>query len=285
LCASIFVDIFQPHRTIRGVVLLLTAPFVMPIAFAQSSAASSTSIEISSQLVAAASEAILTLPDSPGTVSTSSAGEVSSRAAGFGAFQNVPPDNGPIATRLDKYIKPGQIAPSLTVNDKVLLGIKDAVSPLSAVGWVLSAGYEHVTNGSPNYGTNGKAFLQRLGASAARDSSEDIFTDSIMSSVLREDPRYYKLGAGHNIIHRAFYAATRTLVTRTDGGRATVNLAFLSGNLAGSALTQAYYPPVNRGFKEVAETFGGSVGGSALGFLASEFLDDVLQSVHLERSK
>jgi hypothetical protein len=185
-----------------------------------------------------------------------------------------------MAGHLDKYIEPGERVPTLRVGDKILLGFKDSISPLSAAGWVLSAGWEQLVNGSPNYGTNGKAFAQRLGASAARDVSEGIFTDSVMSSVLHEDPRYYKMGSGHNVIKRAAYAATRTIITRTDGGHTTINLAFLSGNLAGAALTQAYYPPVNRGFTQVLQTYGGSIGGGALGFLASEFLGDIFHAMH-----
>lgn len=118
-----------------------------------------------------------------------------------------------------------------------------------------------------------------------RDSSEGIFTDAIMASVLHEDPRYYKMGPGHNFFKRAVYAVTRPLITRTDGGRTTVNIALLSGNLAGSALTQAYYPPVNRGFSQTMQTFGGSIGGSAVGFVVSEFLGDTLRTLGLKKSE
>ena len=199
-------------------------------------------------------------------------------------FQNFPPDNGVVAGHLDKYIKPGQQAPRLRSGDKILLGFKDSIGPLSATGWVLSAGWEQLIDSSPNYGTNGKAFAQRLGAAAARDISEAIFSDSVMSTVLHEDPRYYKMGDRHNIFKRALYAATRPIITRTDGGHTTLNLAYLSGNLAGAALTQAYYPPVNRGFSQVLQTYGGSIGGGALGFLSSEFLDDILRGIHLEKA-
>jgi hypothetical protein len=236
---------------------------------------------------------MLTLPDSPGAsssgpveVSSSSLNFVSSPLAAFAAAaQNVPPNTGSIARPTDKYIKPYQQVPRLTVGDKVKLGLKDSVSPLSAIGWLAAAGYSHGINGSPNYGTNGSAFAQRFGAAAARAGSEGIFSDSIMASVLHEDPRYYKMGSGHSFLKRTLYSITRPLITRTDGGHTTVNLAYLSGNLAGSFLTQAYYPPVNRGVSEVMQTYGGSIGGGALGFFVSEFLDNALQAVHLQKAK
>jgi hypothetical protein len=33
------------------------------------------------------------------------------------------------------------------------------------------------------------------------------------------------------------------------------------------------------------QTYGGSIGGGALGFFVSEFLDDTLQALHLEHKK
>ena len=189
----------------------------------------------------------------------------------------------PMASTTDKYIAPGQAVPSLTVANKFALGIKDAVSPLSFIGWAASAGYEQATNGSPNYGQTGKGFAQRLGAAAARASSEGIFSDSVLDSALHEDPRYYRMGPGHNFFKRVVYAGTRTLITRTDSGRTTPNFALLGGNLGGAYLTKTYYPPLNTSNSEVLKTFGGSVGGSALGFLVSEFLSGGLNIFHASK--
>ena len=201
------------------------------------------------------------------------------------------PQPGKIVGPYDKYINPGEIAPRINAYQKFVLGVRDAISPLSAAGWLVTAGYEQLTDGSPNYGegpgapniSTGQQFGQRLGAAAARSASEGIFGDSILSPILHEDPRYYRMGAGHNVIKRATYSATRAIFVRTDGGRQTINFGNLGGNLGGSALTQLYYPSINRNFDEVAKTFGGSVGGSALGFLASEFFPDILQGLHLQK--
>ena len=212
-----------------------------------------------------------------------------STAGGYGGQAAIAKSTGPpVAGRYTKYIQPGQTAPKLSVSDKFILGAKDAFGPLSAVGWVTSAGYEQAVDGSPNYGQlgdtqRGNSFAQRLGAAAARASSEGLFGDSILAPILHEDPRYYKMGSGHNFVKRLVYSGSRALITRTDGGHLTPNFAQLGGNLAGAALTQAYYPPINRGFTQVAETFGGSVGGSALGFVVSEFLADTLHGLHITK--
>jgi hypothetical protein len=258
------------------------------IAGAPSDLSKTSGINATSQ-PALTSEAMLSLPDAPGSYSSSRVAEDVSAPSAVenfdAAFQNFPPSTTREASHTDKYIAPGQIAPRLSASDKVKMGIKDAISPLSAVGWLVSAGYSQGVNGSPNYGTNATAFAQRFGAAAARAGSEGMFSDSIMAPVFHEDPRYYKMGSGHNFFKRVGYSITRPLLTRTDGGHQTINLAYLSGNLAGSFLTQAYYPPVNRGVSQVMQTYGGSIGGGALGFFVSEFLDDTLQALHLEHKK
>jgi hypothetical protein len=165
------------------------------------------------------------------------------------------------------------------------MGFRASVSPFAAMGWVASASYEQVADKSPNYGQTGKGFAQRLGASAARNTSQDLFTGSVLAPILHEDSRYYRLGDGHSFLARTAYALTRPLITRTDGGSETLNIAMLGGNLSGAALTQAYYPPVNRGLDETMKTFGSSMAGSAVGFLVREFFGGTFQILHTKQDQ
>ncbi|SFR97245.1 hypothetical protein SAMN05421771_0108 [Granulicella pectinivorans] len=220
------------------------------------------------------------LPDAPGMTSRTEApaGVSSSLALGESPQSSasyISARTPSMASHTDKYIEPGESAPSLSMGNKFALGFKDAFSLSSFGGWVVAAGYSQVTNGSPNYGTNATAFGKRFGAAVARASSEGVFSDSIMASVTREDPRYYRMGPGHNVIRRLGYAVTRTLITRTDSGHVSPNIALLGGNLGGSYLTKAYYPDLNTSNTEVLKTFGGSIGGSALGFAVSEFFPNI----------
>jgi len=197
------------------------------------------------------------------------------------------PDVGPAAvvpmaeaTRYQKFIEAGQPVSALTAHDKIVLGLRNAVSPLGITGWFTSSGDEQVFNTAPNYGTDRGAFGQRLGAAALCNASEGIFTDSVLAPLLREDPRYYRLGDGHHFFARLFYAGTRPLLTRTDSGRTTPNFALVAGNLAGSALTNVYYPQVNRGPNQTMQTLGLSIGGSAVGDVVGEFYGDVAHLFH-----
>jgi hypothetical protein len=210
----------------------------------------------------------LLLPDAPG-----SAPSVETRAA-------TPP---PAASHTQEIIDPGQEAPVLNTGDKVLLGLKSSFSPYAAIGWLSSAGYEQMTNTSPNYGTDRGAFGQRLGAAAIRAITEDAFSESVFAPILHEDPRYYRMGNSHNLAVRVLYAGTRPLINRTDKGNNSVNFALLAGNFAGSELTYAYYPQSNRSQREILETFGGSIGGSALGYVVDELLGSFGHILHVEK--
>ncbi len=266
-----------PSQTLRvtlslGAVLALSLA-TSPLATAQVAAASPS----------ATTEAMLSLPDSPGTVSASSSSFAPPAEAS--AFQEQHSAPMAMASHTDKYILPGQSAPPITAADKFVMGVKDAVSPLALAGWLSAAGFSHLIDSSPNYGTDLGAFGQRLGAAVIRASTEGVLSDSIMAPILHEDPRYYHLGRGHSFGHRLVYAATRAIITRTDSGRTSPNLALISGNIEGAILTNVYYPSSNRSVKDTAETFGGSIGGSALGFVVSEFLSDTLEFIHLKDSK
>ena len=221
-------------------------------------------------------DAAALLPEAPSSVVFSSSVPADTEDAA-GAFDPRPTAvKQPVAKRYQTVILPGQTAPHLSVTDKVISSGISSVSPAAVGGWIISAAYEQATNGTPNYPQTGKGFAQRLGAASARSTSETVFGNGVIAAITHEDPRYYKLGSGHNFIARVFYAGTRPILTRTDGGRQTLNLWDLGGDLSGSALTPVYYPSINRSFNEVLKTFGGSVGGDALGFLVSEFFGNLV---------
>ncbi len=223
------------------------------------------------------------LPDSPGAVlgSAGSTADASFSSSSTTADPGNPPDRTrqtrilPMASRTTKFIEPGQPAPSLTSGNKVRLGLRAAFSPFPAFGWITAATYSHAVDSSPNYGQGWGPYGQRLGAAAIRGTTEGLFSDSVFAPLYHQDPRYYRLGSGHSAIQRTVYAVTRAVITRADDGHTAPNFALLSGNAAGAILTNAYYPDINRNAKTTAETFAGSIGGSALGFFIREFIPDI----------
>jgi hypothetical protein len=179
-----------------------------------------------------------------------------------------------------KYILPNMRAQTLAPHDKMLIALQDVYSPLNFGGIIASAGYEQLRNGQPNYGTDRGAFGERLGAAGIRDTAQGVFTDGVFAPLLHEDPRYYVEGPQYGIFHRALYAVTRPLITRTDSGRGAINGALLLGYASSTALNNAYYPSVNRNMRDNAEAFAGSLGGAALSFFVTEFTSSLWSDLH-----
>jgi hypothetical protein len=267
-----------------------------PFAAAQTPAIQTTPVT-QSKTEPALEQAGLDLPDAPGSLATAPSSSDSNDTSaspetpnpalpdGASSAQAAPTATPRHAPHLQYVIRPGEVADPLTVHEKIVGGFKDSVSLFAAAGWLGSAGWEQLWNGSPNYGTDSGAFGERLGAAAIRGISQGVFSESLFAPIFREDPRYYVMGRGHNFFKRAIYAGTRTIITRTDGGRTTPNFALIAGNGAGSALTVFYYPSQNTSATEVMTTWGGGLGGSAVGFLVDEFLPDILQDLHIKKKQ
>jgi hypothetical protein len=261
------------NRLFATLALLIS---VIPLAAAQAPLANNSVAGV------AAASTSLDIPDSPGFLFSSSSSSADSDSASFdpgtqSAFKHSP------HLRLTVY--QGEVAAPMTVSDKIKGGLKNSVSLFSMTGWLASAGYEQVTNGSPNYGTDAGAFGQRLGIGAVHGISNGVFSNSLFAPIFHIDPRYYVMGTGHPFLKRLIYAATRSVITRTDSGHAVPNYALFAGNAGGAALTVIYYPAQNTTFSQVTRTFGTSIAGSSFGFIVDEFLVDALVDFHLKKKQ
>jgi len=66
-------------------------------------------------------------------------------------------------------------------------------------------------------------------------------TESLMPTLLHEDPRYFRRGRG-GVWSRIGYSASRVLIARNDQGNWTFNFAEVGGNAIGAAIGNAHYP-------------------------------------------
>lgn len=233
------------------------------------------------------------LPDSPGALIAASDGSGSSdsaepytaaeTSAAAWNLEDTTATKGPVLLPRVKFVPAGYQAPQQHVHDKLVLGLRESITPFTMFGWGASAGWSHLINSAPNYGVNSEAFAERLGASAATGTSKEIFSDAIFASLFHQDPRYYQLGRSHKFINRAVYAGTRPVIGRTDGGRHIFNFAAVLGTGASAALTQTYYPDRNVHPSQVMQNWVSGIAGSALGDLISEFGGDFIKALHIEK--
>lgn len=181
-------------------------------------------------------------------------------------------------------IDPGEKVPPLYARDKMLFWAHEEISP---VGWVpvfTSAGYEQLMNSDPKYGSDSGAFGERLGAGFLRVTSFRFFSDSLLPTLTREDPRYFRKAYG-SVKVRGIYAMERVFVAQRDNGTHSFNYSDIFGHLGGAALTMTYYPHPSANWTEVMEVWGVSLAGDAGGKLFLEFWPDVRDDVFHHRKR
>ena len=129
----------------------------------------------------------------------------------------------------------------ITAKQKLTIATKDTIDyPLFILGGAL-AGLAQMTDEHPRFGQGVEGFAHRYATSYADQAIGNYMTEGILPVLFHEDPRYFRLGQGPKG-HRAWYAATRIFVTKTDTGKHTFNFAEVVGNSISAGVGNAYYP-------------------------------------------
>jgi len=115
---------------------------------------------------------------------------------------------------------------------------------------------------------------KRLGATLADTESRRFIQTFFLSTVLRQDPRYF-YSRKKGFFPRGWYAATRVLVTLNDDGDNTFNSSEFLGALFTSSLQNAYYPRSERTFGNTMNRFADALGSDATSNLLREFWPDI----------
>jgi hypothetical protein len=102
-----------------------------------------------------------------------------------------------------------------------------------------------------------------------------MFTESIMPSLLHQDPRYFRRGSGQGgVWSRVGYSASRVLVARNDNGKWAFNYSEVSGNAIGAAIGNAYYPGERR-LGDNIQRFYSQMATDAFSQILKEFWPDI----------
>lgn len=129
----------------------------------------------------------------------------------------------------------------LSVRKKFDLFADDTFDRWTVVKAAADAGIGQAAD-RPHYGQGAEAYGERFGAALADGASYNFFTEFAFPALLRQDPRYFRLGSGSSGGHRFTHALSRVLVTRNDSGRSGPNFSLILGGVAATALSNAYYP-------------------------------------------
>lgn len=167
-----------------------------------------------------------------------------------------------------------QDAHPLSPRAKFHLFYKSAFDPveLSLVG--AQAAVSQAEDEFPEYGQGAVGFGKRYGSTLADEVSSNFFSNSFYSTLLKEDPRYFRLGQGP-IKHRFGYALLQEIDCRTDKGGRSFAWENVLGAFTAGGLSNVYYPQAERGFGLTMSRSAIAIGYGSLGGVLDEFYPDV----------
>ena len=99
----------------------------------------------------------------------------------------------------------GQTAPPLTPGGKFHLFARTAFDPVTLTVVGVQAGITQADNSFPAYGQGWEGYGKRYGSALADNVSSGFFSTYFFPVLLKQDPRYFRLGEG-NFGHRFFIA-------------------------------------------------------------------------------
>jgi hypothetical protein len=172
-------------------------------------------------------------------------------------------------------VQPTESHAPLTLRQKWDLTIKGTIDPYNLVNSVMTAAFSQDGNQTPKYGEGGAAFGARFGAAVADGATQSILGGVVFAQMLHQDPRYFRLGPGVGLAHRALYSVSRLVVGRTETGKETFNSSGMLGILGGIGLSNLYYPAASVNGRVMAERLSTSFTGVVVGNAMSEFVPDL----------
>jgi|HubBroStandDraft_6_1064221.scaffolds.fasta_scaffold156741_2 hypothetical protein len=183
------------------------------------------------------------------------------------------------------FVGPGSLpdAPSayapLSRHCKFEVVLHQTYSPYTFSSAVFDATWAQMWGAWPEYGGGMQGWGKRFGATLADVESRRFIQNFVLASAFHEDPRYFP-SAKTGLISRAWYAATRVLVTRDDYGRDVLNRSELMGASLVSSLQDAYYPRPDRTFGNTMNRFVGTLSSDATSNILREFTPDLKRLFH-----
>ena len=117
------------------------------------------------------------------------------------------------------------------------------------------AGHNYLHNSTPEFGTGGAGYGRCLWHLAVDQTSENYMVEFFVPAATHEDTRFYTLGQG-GFFTRAGYALSRVVVTRSDAGNPTFNIAELVGAGISARFSSTYYSTRERSFSNTGSQWG-----------------------------
>ncbi len=164
--------------------------------------------------------------------------------------------------------------PPVSWKQKFGMAAKGSFDPYEFVIVGIVAGIRQANDSSPAFGQGMEGYAKRYGAAFADQVDGNIMVGGVYPSILKMDPRYFRLGRG-SFVRRFSYAFDRIFVGRMDSGRKMFNIPEFAGNATAIAISASYYPDDDHSFASSLAGWGTQMGLDALGNELKEFWPDI----------
>lgn len=159
--------------------------------------------------------------------------------------------------------------------DSIIAGIGQAENSNAGTKTVQNPdGTTHVERWGFPQGVSG--YFQRYGTTYADTFDGNFWGNAVLPSLLKEDPRFYRMGTG-SVGRRFLWAASTTIWCRRDNGKWGPNYANVAGNFIGGAIANLYYPSEEGGFEKTTVSALTVTGEGTFGAMLLEFWPDMVR--------
>ncbi|MGD0734577.1 MAG: hypothetical protein ABR976_05490 [Terracidiphilus sp.] len=161
-----------------------------------------------------------------------------------------------------------QDAVSMTAGQKMKLAFRSSTDPVTFGGAALVAGYHEASDDDTEFGWGIEGYGKRTGAAYLDAFDGTMIGNGILPALLRQDPRYFRLGHGSKT-HRLLYALVTNVICKHDNTHKwEPNYSNVGGNIIAGAISNLYYPSQNSG---ITQTFSNGMIVTAEGGIGSVF--------------
>jgi hypothetical protein len=145
----------------------------------------------------------------------------------------------------------------------------------------LFAGHGQWTNANPTFGQGTAGYARYLWTAYIDLLVGDFMTEAIYPTILHQDPRYFRRGAGGKW-SRLGYAMGQIFWTPVDSGGKQFNFSEIVGNATAVAISNAYYPE-GRDAGSAVLKLGSQVGVDTAANVLKKFWPDVREKLSRSR--
>lgn len=168
--------------------------------------------------------------------------------------------------------------PPETAGQKFIVAMHDSVDYSSFVWAGILAGQSMALKNYPELHQGVAGYGRYYWRAFADQASGAMFTEAIVPTLTHEDPRYYTLGHG-GFFKRAGYALSQLVLTRKDTPGIGFNISEAGGNALVAGLSNAYYPPQERGLNKTIINWATQMESAGLNNIVKEFWPDIRRKV------